>query len=233
VPFEEFGPLAQDVVVHLAGRAGGEPQRTRVVVGRLPVRPGRRRALRRDPGVGEYGRAVSGLFRVVGEPRRIGLGTGREAEEDPRVQRGSSRGRYGLLDGQPGQLVPEADAGPLADEHAGAHARVDGRPRVPATGGVEPVEQEQLRPVGHDRDGVEDGARVRVEAGDPGKHRVTHGRGYRRSRLGEHLADEERVAAGPQVDLAGVHAVWPGEPGDRLGRQRAQPDPVRGAFGGE
>ncbi len=212
----------------------GEAQRPGVLGGGLAVGPQRGGPLARGRGVPQHRVAVAGGLGVVGQPGGVGAG-GVERRQGPAVQRDPAVRRQRLLDGHAGDLVAEADAVALADQDARGEAALELGHGLAGHG----LEQRQLGTLGQDRDRVEQLAGARVEPGGPGQDRVAHRVGHERAARGEHLGDEERVAAGQPVQPPGVdvaarqrgHArlAQRGErdPVDGLARQLAEHDPQR------
>ena len=145
-------------------------------------RPGRRRRRRGGPAAG-------------GRRRRTPQRTQRR-----RVQASHGCRRQGLLDGQPGQFVPERPTRPGVDQHAAPRRT---RPPPPRAGRTPPPATPARPAVPAPRPPPAPAA-PRRQSGRPGQHRVAH-RG-RQALLagGEHLADVEGVAAGAAVHVRGV-----------------------------
>ena len=212
------------------GRSGGvqvttDRQRPLVVHARLAVRaePGRLRGGNRR--VDQHGFPVTGLVGVVGQARRVGAGPGGQPGPHPRVQSGPAPGRDRLLDGEPGELVPEPDALAVDEQQPGPQQLFD------VTG--KQVEQMQLGPVGHDGRDVERLAGRRAEARRAGEYGVAHGWRYRIIAIGQDLRDEEGVAAGRRVDAFRVETVRRGQLGDGGAGQWRNGQPVHRARRGE
>ena len=83
-------------------------------------------------------------------------------------------------------------------------------------------EQSPLGPTGHDGELVEGRPDARAEPAHPGEHRVDHRVRDRRGGAGEHLGDEERVAARHLVQVHRVDGGVRGELRDRLAGQPPQ-----------
>ena len=213
------------------GQPVGEPQRPRVLGGRLPVRAERGRPPGGDRGVGEHGGGVAGPLGMVGQPRRVrGSSTaGQQRGQGTAVQVGPATGRKRPLHGQAGQLVAEADAAGLPLEHPGGHALVEMGGR--GSGGLD--QQPGLDRRGHHRGGVQDLPGRRRQPGRPGQHGVHHGGRDRRIAGGEHLGDEEGVPPGRLVQRARVYPVRAGQHRHRLAGQGRQPQPADQGRGGE
>jgi hypothetical protein len=218
---EQRRPLGRSEIVR-------EPERPRVLRRRLSMRAERRCARRRLRREAEDGVAVACSLGMVGETGRIGRAGRRRGErlEHRPVERGPSVRRDRVLDCEARELVPERDRVGLGAQDAGGDARVELlRLR-------HPLEQPELHALRHDRDGVEQGVRCRVEACDAGEDGVAHRRRDPRFGRGEHLRDEERVPAGANVQLGRVD-VAARELGDGLGRERRQAKPVDARRGRE
>ena len=111
----------------VGGQALGEAERARVLVGRLPMRRDRRGIRGRERCELEHGVPVPGRLRVVREPRQLAiLPPAREERVECGAMQAARAGRWNrLLDGESGELVPERDALPHRDEHAGGDALVE------------------------------------------------------------------------------------------------------------
>ena len=156
------------------GGQGGIPARPRPVVGRFGM-------------VGQHG--------VVARPDLL------ERVEQPGVQSALDPERDRGAHGATGQLVPEADPAPRADEQ---------------TGRVEPSQAGHVHPEQR-HEPVVDGVRRRrdelehleVVVGQPvgaGQHGVAHRRGQPATRVATDLADVEGVSPGEPVDARRVEA---------------------------
>jgi hypothetical protein len=203
----------------------GEPQRPRVLGGRLPVGAERGRPPGGDGGVGEHGGGVARPVGMVGQPRRVGGGArlGQQRGQGTAVQVGPAAGTKRPFHGQAGQLVPEADAtGCLPLEHPGSHALV----QLAGCGTGRLGQQPGLDRRGHHRGGVKDLPGRWGQPGRPGQHGVGHGGRDRLVAGGEHLGDEEGVPPGCVVQRFRVHPVLAGQHGDRLAGQGHQPQPA-------
>ena len=209
----------------------GEPQRPRVLGGRLPVGAERGRP-----------RAATGAWASTARPSpapsawwasRAGSGAapppGQQRGQDAAVQLGPATGPKRPLHGQAGQLVAEADAAGLPLEHPGGDALVH-------MGGCGPGRLDQqpgLDRRGHHRGGVQDLPGRWGQPGRPGQHGVHHGGRDRRIAGGEHLGDEEGVPPGRLVQRARVHPVRAGQHRHRLAGQGRQPQPANRGRAGE
>ena len=194
---------------------------------RLPVRPGAGRLARRVGPDREHGVDVARLDGEVHQARPLGPLPLLERLQDACVQAPPRERRQAALDRPPRQLVAEAQVVRGDLEHPG---ELGLRERVDAVA-------EQLAgelegdPRRHDRELLERLAAVRAQAANPGEHGLDDRGGDDVGRGGQHLGDEERVAAGDAVHGAGVGAGARGQPPHRRARQRRQRQPVHRAPG--
>ncbi len=155
---------------------------------RLPVRP-RAGGLGRGGGrVPQHPGDVTGRRGVVGEHARVPADRLQRIDHR-RVQRPLGTGGGGLEHGGPGDLVPERDAATPAVHQAGAGQHPDRRRRH-----VQGVEQLAADRFGRARQQLQAAPGRRGQPGDPREHGVPDALRQRGLRLGEDLADEERVA---------------------------------------
>ena len=208
-----------------AGAGGGVvadvAQRGLVERDGLPVRARAGRLRTRRGGVAQDPGDVARRRSVVGEHARVAADRFQRLDHR-RVQRRLGAGYRRAEHRRSGDLVAERDAAAVPVEQAGAGEHLDRRRRDAECG-------EQL---GADGFG---GARQQLQAppgvggqpGGPGQHGVADALGQRRLRLGEDLADEERVARGAAVDVDRVEPVSVEERGDRGPAQRGQLQPAR------
>lgn len=187
--------------------AVGEAERTAPVGSGLAVRREGGRPLGGGGRVEEHRRVVAGRLGVVGEAGVIGGRQVGQGAQQGGVQRAPPGRRDGALDGEARELVPEREPGALLVQDPGRPALLEGVQRLRR----DEIEQAQVGPAGHDRDGVEQAPRRRGEAARPCEHRLPHG-GRQAPAGGEHLGHVERVASRPRVELAGVQRL--------LGRER-------------
>ncbi len=187
----------------------------------------------------EHRRDVSRSLGVVREPREVRRPVRRRAQqgESPRVELDPPARSERVLDREPGQLVAERRGSVRHRDHS------RGRAVVEAFEGVagERFEQPQLGVGRHDREGLEQLPRTRVEHGSAREHGVADGGRDASGACGEHLDDEERIAAGRAIQRLRVDAVRLRQGGYRVlrkrsdreaarepaGRQLAQDDPER------
>ena len=108
-----------------------------------------------------------------------------------------------LLDREPRQFVAERHRAALTLQHAGLQACVDVLDLV----AEDLVEEPDLRARRHDRDCLERGLGGAAEPAHAAEHRVAHRRRDVRAASGEDLGDEERIAAGLDVELLGIEPV--------------------------
>jgi hypothetical protein len=125
--------------------------------------------------------------------------------------------------------VPEPQAGLVGGEHTGGQARLQPGRRV----GHHALQQRRLHPRAGQRRVLEELPRAGVQAGDPREHRLPRGHRQRSAAGGEHLGDEERVAAGEAEQLVRGDRRGRGERVDGRLRQREQGQATRRPQGGE
>jgi hypothetical protein len=195
------------------------------------VRAERGRPAGGERGVGEHGSGVAAPLGMVSQPGRVGGGSwlGQQRGQGPAVQVGPAAGPKRPLDGQAGQLVPEADAAGLILEHPGGHALV----QMGGCGTGRLDQQPGLDRRGHHRGGVQDLPGRWGQPGRPGQHGVGHGGRDRLVAGGEDLGDEEGVPPGRLVQCARVHPVRAGQHRHCLAGQGRQPQPADQGRGGE
>jgi hypothetical protein len=157
---------------------------------------------------------------MVGEPCEVGRAGGRRREGSDRgpVQLHPPVRGDRLLDGETGELVPEADERVVVPEHPGLETRVEERDVVAG----KPLEQPQLSLRWNDRHRVEQRARALAEAPRPREHRVANRVRNLGPARGEHLRHEERIPAGLPVQAVRDDAVRVRELGHRGARERQQ-----------
>ncbi len=208
-----------------AGAGGGVvadvAQRGLVEGDGLPVRARAGGLGRRGGGVPQDPGDVAGRRRVVGEHARFRADR-LERVDHRRVQRPLGTGHRRAEHRGPGDLVAERDSATVPVEQTGAGEHPDRRRRDAECG-----EQLGADGFGGARQQLEAPPGVRGQPGGPGQHGVPHALGQRRLRLGEDLADEERVARGAAVDVGRVEPVSVEERGDRGPAQRGQLQPAR------
>jgi hypothetical protein len=209
----------------------GEPQRPRVLGGRLPVGAERGRPPGGDRGVGEHGGGVARPVGMVGQPGGVrgGAGPGEQCGQGTAVQLRPATGRQRPLHGQAGQLVPEADPAGLPLEHPGGHALV----HIGGCGTGRLDQQPSLHLRGHHRGRVQDLPGRWGQPGRPSQHRIRHGGRDRLIPGGEDLGDKERVPPGPLVQRARVQPVRAGQHRHRLAGQGRQPQPAHQGRAGQ
>ena len=169
----------------------------------------------------EHRVGVPRSVRVVREPGEIDVApVGRICENVKRfpVQVDATVRRNRLLECEPGELVPEHDAGRLRGQHAGRQALVE----VIDHAVGESLEQPELGMLRHDRSGFEERLGRRAQPCRTREHRVADRPRDLLGFRGKRLHDEERVPGSPAVELSGVDAVRLGEQVDGLGRERAR-----------
>ena len=120
-------------------------------------------------------------------------------------------------------LVPERHTASAAVEQPGGFERLDGR-RAARPG---PRAARRSTPSGAHDSSSSARRSARRERRRPGDDRVAHGLRQRGVRLGEDLADEERVARRPGVDVCGVETVLADQLGDGRAAQRGELQPPR------
>jgi hypothetical protein len=181
----------------------------------------------RSGGVPQDARDVRGGRRVVGE--HAGVAPDRLERLDHRgVQVRFRTCRHRTQYGEARDLVPEHHTASAAIEQPGGFERLDGpgrdgQGREQRAGDALGCARQQLQrpPVGG------------CERRRPGHDRVAHGLRQRGVRLGEDLADEERVARRPGVDACGVETVRADQLGDGRAAQRGELQPPRVGRGDE
>jgi hypothetical protein len=189
---------------------------------------GRRLLVRADPAglpgrrlaVLDHGGVVARPDRVVQGPERIAVRAGEQGAQHVRVQLEPDAGRQRFGHRPAGELVPEGhhvtvqlhDAGPFGLRHrrqvADQHAK-----------------QVYLGAGRYDRQPVQSRLRGRAQRAHPGQHRVDDSRRHDVTRVGQYLADEERVAAGEPEQLGGIEVRRGGQVADRVRGERGQAQP--------
>ncbi len=220
--------LPAELVEHRRAIALGQPRQVRgdrlQVRERLAVRPGLRGLAGGERADGDDRLDVARLDRVVHQARQVGPRLGLEGAHDVGVQAPAGERGQAALDRAPRQLVPERQAVRAHLQHAGdlgLRERVDALPEQ-APGQLEPD------PRRDDAQLVERLAAVRPEPRHARQHGLDHARRDGVGGRGQHLADEERVAAGHPVHGVDVRDRAGGEPLDRGARERPQRDPLHG-----
>jgi hypothetical protein len=112
-----IGTTLEELSARLEWQAVREPERSGVMRDRLTMRAGRRSARSGQRRPSQHCLDVSGAIRVMSKPREILFGCD-ERTERLAMQRNPAAGWCGLLDRQPRQLVPKADLGSRAGQHA-------------------------------------------------------------------------------------------------------------------
>ena len=163
---------------------------------------------------------VAGRGGMVGE--HAGVAAGRlERVDHRRVQRRLGAGGGRLQDRAPDDLVPEGHPAPVPVDQAGGGERADdGRRHVES---VEQLPADRLRGA---RQQLQTVPGRRGQPGDAGEHGVADALGERGVRLGQDLADEERVARGAAVHLGRVGPLAVEERADGGPAQRGQLEPA-------
>ena len=134
-------------------------------------------------------------------------------------------GRDRRLDRPPGELVAEAERVPVGGEQAGLHQPVEGRQdAVVEAAATSSGSTRSPSSAAH----LERHPRVVVQERGSGEDGVAHRRGDLDVVAGEHLGEEERVAAGEAVELFGRMGSAVGQPSYAVGGERRQVDPARG-----
>ena len=134
------------------------------------------------------------------------------------MQRAQARRRDRLEDGLPGELVAKRQAVALRLQHPEADARLGRLVDVLADLGQELG----LDPRADDGGGLQQRPTRGGQAASPRQHRVADGGGNAAAAGREHLADEERIAAGLLVQGHRVDAAVGHERAHRLGGQRGE-----------
>ena len=180
-------------------------------------RPAGRRP-RRDAAAGGHRRpaqhrlGVAGVVGVVHQPGRVDPGPGRQRGQHLGVQRGPAHRRQRLLHRPAQQLVPEGQA--VGWSRPARRGRGTRRPRRPGRRRAAPPPPGTAPP----RPGRRPRRAAAGHRAQPGQHQVAHGRRDTLGRAGQHLGDQQRIAAGHLEHLGGRPARAPGQLGD--GRRR-------------
>ena len=162
---------------------------------------------------------VAGVARMVHEPRRVLAGRLEHAQHAG-VELAPAQRRQPVLDRAAGEVVPERERVAVQLQQPGLHAAVD-RHGV----GPQPGHERQLG--GAREDGGQLGDRPRLGPGRlrAQRDRVAHaGRDALAGGRGQHLGDEERVAARRRVQVGRLAAGALGQQRHRLRRQRGRLD---------
>jgi hypothetical protein len=165
---------------------------------------------------------LAGLVGVVGQPGQLDAWELGERGEHLPVAGHAGAGRQPLEDGASGELVPEPDVGGVGLQHASTLGLVQRRGVIVR----QALDQPALDLAGDRRQQLQRPLRAVAELPEPGEHRVTDRRRHVHVRAGEHLGDEEGVAAGGVEHRARIRAVPGGELLDRAGRQPPQREPL-------
>jgi hypothetical protein len=175
----------------VVGELVGVSEHRGEVGGGLPVPTGRGRLARGAQSVRDDRVGVAGPHRMVHETRGLRAGRDQRGEHLSVLLHLQYPGE-GLLDGAAHELVPEPHV-PSVDHEDPVALGLDER-----GGGVwqQLAGHRELHPTGHNRQAVDRGSGGGGEALYTGEHRVTHGVGQCGVGRGEHLRDEERIAAG-------------------------------------
>ena len=166
---------------------------------RLRVRADARGLPRRRLAVRDDGVVVAGLHRMVQDPERIAVRAREKSAQHVRVQFQPDTGRQRCRDGATGEFVPEGDDVTTDFHDAGALGLRD-------RGQVADQDAQQAHPGAgrYDRQPVQGTLSRRAQGAHPGQHRVNDRRWHDRTRVGQHLGDVERIAAGEPEQLAGI-----------------------------
>jgi hypothetical protein len=128
--------------------------------------------------------------------------------------------RRGVLDRESSKLVAERHSAVFFHEHPRGEALVERGQGIRC--GL--FEERELGMRRRDRDGVEQRARCGGEPRSAGEHGVAHRVGDLLSG-GEHLGDEERIAAGPLVQGGAVDTVRLRDTRNPARGERCEPEP--------
>ena len=209
-----------------AGAGGGVvadvPQRGLVEGDGLPVRPGAGRLGRRGGGVPQDPGDVAGRRRVVGEHARVARRPTRARRSSPRAAPARRRAAPRPSTADRAISCRKATPRPCRSSRPVAASTSTVAGGTPSAASSSPptrfrgARQQLQAPPGR-----------RGQPGGPGEHGVAHALGQRRVRLGEDLADEERVARGAAVHVGRVEPVSVEQCGDRGPAQRGQLQPAR------
>ena len=187
---------------------------------RLPVRADARGLPRRRLAVRDDGGVVAGLHRMVQDPERIAVRAGEQSAQHVRVQFQPDTGRQRFRDRPAGEFVPEGHDVTAYFHDAGALGLGDRCQVVD-----QDAQQVHLGAGRDDRQPVQGGLSRRAQGAHPGQHRVNDCRRHDGTRVGEHLGDEERIAAGEPEQLAGIDVRRGGHFADRVRGEPGQPQP--------
>ena len=143
-------------------------------------------------------------------------------------RRAAARGD-GLLDRQPGDLVPEPQPSAVGGEQPARQQLVDGRRRAAGRR----LEQPRFHAGAGQRGDLEQLPGVGAQGGRPGQHGVP-GRSRHLGHPGpQDLGHVERVSAGQLVQRGGLQVTAAGQLLHRAGGQGGQADPPGGALPGQ
>ena len=199
VGLEQAGPLG-------GRRRGGEAQRAGVLRGGLAVRAERGGAGRGRGRVGQDGGRVAGRRRRGGRggPGRARPRAARPARAAPaRGARGGAAAAIVSRIAWRASSWRKASSSPWARQHPDRDALLGAAGRVVHQRGQQPG----LDLGADDRGRVERGPAVGRQARGAGQHRVAHGGRDAGVAAGQHLGDEERVAAGLAVQRGAVERL--------------------------
>ena len=161
---------------------------------------------------------VAGGIGVMGQARGVDrpVRCARQLPQHVAMELDAPVGGDRVLDRQTGELMAERDRAVGVHEHPRAQAGVE----VHEIHAADRLEQPQLDPRGHDRRGLEQPARRRLELRGPRQHRVAHGLRQFDVGRGQRLGDEERIATGFFKQCFGIRARRFGHRADGIERQR-------------
>ena len=164
---ERVGLALEQRGAFLVGETVREAEGPGVLLGRLAMRTERLGALGRGDRIAQSRLGFGGGFGMVGEPSRIGRADRRLLERHDReaVQAGGSARLDRLFDGASRKLVSELDPAVARTKRSRAEAFLE---RVDA-GRRQRLQQPELDPLRHDRDGVEQRPCGFAQRGDAGK----------------------------------------------------------------
>jgi len=167
---------------------------------------------------------VTGLRRVMDDPRHVGSVVLDQGGEDALVQRHEPRRWHRAGDGPPGQLVPEGD---LLGGHGEQAAFLGGGQGGHGGGtGDERADQPAFQSGRHDGQLVEHVLGRRVQPPDPGQHGIGDGgRHLLTLRRGQQLVHEERIPRGERVQVSRIDRAARAELAHGVRRQPAQRQP--------
>jgi hypothetical protein len=175
---------------------------------RLAGRPGR------VPG---HRRRVPGLGGVVHDGRQVGAVAVQQRGQHPLVQLDPAGRRQGICDGAADQLVPETHPGRRHCDQPVPLGRGQRRDAAPD----QAVDQPPVQGGRHDGQLLQGVLGRRVDGPGAREHRVDDGRRRMHGVTGrDDLGDEERVAGGDRVHVAGVEAARGAQLADRISSSR-------------